>query len=206
MKCDTHSFPLVCNSPSAVKHRSPVTYTITGTYNLGVLGLGIKQNYHHLTVSGFILQAHDHHLSLTINGPSVTVIEHMRVAYPRKTHINVLRQGQNGRHFPDDIYKCIFLNENAWISLRISLMFVPKCPINYIPALVQIMDWHRLGNKPLSEPMTVRLLTHICVGLNVLNSHIVKPCLPILFLVSWSFFVILHKVWQQFSIHVRLAW
>ena len=27
--------------------------------------------------------------------------------------INTLRPSQNGRHFPDDIFKCIFLNENV---------------------------------------------------------------------------------------------
>ena len=36
-------------------------------------------------------------------------------------------------------------------------------PINIIPALVQIMAWRRPGDKPLSEPMMVSLLTHICV-------------------------------------------
>ena len=50
--------------------------------------------------------------------------------------INTLRPRQNGRHFPDDIFKFIFLNENAWISIKISLKFVPKGPINKIPALV----------------------------------------------------------------------
>ena len=76
--------------------------------------------------------------------------------------LNTLRPRQNGRHFPDDIYKCIFLNENVWISIKISLQFVPMGPINNIPALVQIMAWRRSGDKPLSEPMMVRLLTHIC--------------------------------------------
>ena len=70
----------------------------------------------------------------------------------------------NGRHFADDIFKCIFFNENAWISLNISLKFVPKVRINNIPALVQIMAWRRSGDKPLSEPMMVRLPTHICVA------------------------------------------
>ena len=28
--------------------------------------------------------------------------------------------------FPDDISKCLFLNENAWISITISLKFIPK--------------------------------------------------------------------------------
>ena len=49
------------------------------------------------------------------------------------------------------------------ISIKISLKFVPNGPINNIPALVQIMAWRRPGDKPLSEPMMVSLLTHICV-------------------------------------------
>ena len=72
--------------------------------------------------------------------------------------INTLRPRQNGRHFPDDSFKCIFLNENVWISIKISLKFVPKGPINNIPALFQIMAWCRPGDKPLSEPMMVSLL------------------------------------------------
>ena len=55
----------------------------------------------------------------------------------------------NGRNFADDIFKCIFLNGNVWISIKWSLKFVPKYPMNNIPALVQI-------NKPLSETMMVR--------------------------------------------------
>ena len=77
--------------------------------------------------------------------------------------INTLRPRQNGRHFPDDSFKWIFLNENVWISIEVSLKFAPKGPINNIPALVQIMAWRRPGDKPLSEPMMVSLLTHICV-------------------------------------------
>ena len=76
---------------------------------------------------------------------------------------NTLRPRQNGRRFPDDIFKCIFLNENAWISLKISLKFVPMVRIDNIPALVQIRAWRRPGDKPLSEPMMVCLPTHICV-------------------------------------------
>ena len=77
--------------------------------------------------------------------------------------INTLRPRRNRRHFADDIFKCIFLNENVWIALKISLKFVPKVRINNIPALVQIMALRRPGDKPLSEPMMVSLLTHICV-------------------------------------------
>ena len=73
--------------------------------------------------------------------------------------VSTLRPRQNGCHFADDI----FLNENVWIPIKISLKFVPEGPINNIPALIQIMAWDCLGDKPLSEPMMVNLLTHICV-------------------------------------------
>ena len=79
------------------------------------------------------------------------------------TALNTLRPRQNGRHFPDDIFKWIFLNENVWISINISPKFVPRGPINNIPTLVQVMAWLRPSDKPLSEPMMVRLLMHICV-------------------------------------------
>ena len=74
-----------------------------------------------------------------------------------------LRPIQDGRHLADDTVRCIFLNENVWILIKISLNFVPKGRINNIPALVQIMAWCRRGDKPLSEPMMISLLTHICV-------------------------------------------
>ena len=69
--------------------------------------------------------------------------------------LNTLRPRQNGRHFADDTFKRIFMNENCRISINISLKFVPKGLINNIPALVQIMAWRRPGDKPLSEPIMV---------------------------------------------------
>ena len=53
------------------------------------------------------------------------------------------------------IFKCTFLNENVCISIEIKLKFIPECPVNDIPALVQIMAWRR--------PMTISLLTHLYV-------------------------------------------
>ena len=50
--------------------------------------------------------------------------------------LSTMRPRKNGRHFADDIFKCIFLNENVWIPIEISLMFVPKGPIDNIPSLV----------------------------------------------------------------------
>ena len=65
--------------------------------------------------------------------------------------INTLRPRQNGHRFADDTFKRIFLNENVRLSIKISLKFVPKGPINNIPSLVQIMA------------LMVSLPTHICV-------------------------------------------
>ena len=79
------------------------------------------------------------------------------------TWLNTLWPRQNGRHFADDIFKRIFLNENIWIPIKIWLKFVSNGSINNIPALVQIMAWRRPGDKPLSEPMMVNSPTHICV-------------------------------------------
>ena len=39
------------------------------------------------------------------------------------------------------------MNENIRILITISLKFVPKGPINNIPALIQIMALHRPGGK-----------------------------------------------------------
>ena len=87
-------------------------------------------------------------------------------AVPRllcKLMVNTLRPRQNGRHFPDDIFIWILLNENVWISISTSLKFVPRGQINNIPTSVQVMAWRRQGDKPLSKPMMVRLPTHIWV-------------------------------------------
>ena len=83
--------------------------------------------------------------------------------YNRSKPVNTSRPRQNGRHFADETFNLIFVNENVRISIKFPLKFVPKGQINNIPALVQIMAWRRTGDKPLSEPVMVSLLTHICV-------------------------------------------
>ena len=76
---------------------------------------------------------------------------------------NSLRPRWNRRHFANDCFKCIFLNENVLILIKISLKFIPKDPINNISALVSIIAWPWPGDKPLSEPMMIISLAHICV-------------------------------------------
>ena len=89
-------------------------------------------------------------------------------------------------------FKCIFLNENIWISINISLKFVHKGPTNNIPTLPQIMACRRLGEKPLSEPMMASLLTHICVTRPqwVITTEIFLPRS-------------IHMAWQRQLQHIR---
>ena len=95
--------------------------------------------------------------------PFQNVVWKMAAILSRPQCVNTLRPRQYGRHFPDDILKRICLNENVSISIKISLKLVPKVQFNNIPTLLQIMAWHWPGDKLLSEPMVVSLLTHICV-------------------------------------------
>ena len=128
-----------------------------------------------------ILRGYTHHASyVSVMVPSYPLAagRHMSVSAHQKCYIvihphlppaldlaavNTLRPRQNGRHFAEDTFNRIFVNEDARISIKFSLKFVPKGPINNIPALVQITAWRRPGDKQLSEPVMVSLLTHICV-------------------------------------------
>ena len=67
--------------------------------------------------------------------------------------LNSSPPGQNGRHFEDDTFKCIYMNENFCISIRISSNFALWSPIDNNPALVQVMAW---------RGTVVKSLTHIC--------------------------------------------
>ena len=73
------------------------------------------------------------------------------------TVTSCLTPGQNGRHFADDILRCIFVNEKFCVLIEISLKFVPKGPIDNNPELVQKMAWRRIGVGTLSEPMLTQL-------------------------------------------------
>ena len=57
----------------------------------------------------------------------------MHISENRPGWVKTLRPRQNGRQIADDTNKCLFLNENVWIPIKISLKFVPKGLINNIP-------------------------------------------------------------------------
>ena len=55
----------------------------------------------------------------------------------------------------DDIFNCIFVNENDRIQIQISLKYVSRSPIDSKPGLVQVMAWRRIGDKPFPGPIAI---------------------------------------------------
>ena len=67
---------------------------------------------------------------------TVLLCPEMLLAVKTDSILNSPPPGQNGRHFADDIFRCIFVNEKFCILIKISLKFVSEGPIDNNPALV----------------------------------------------------------------------
>ena len=106
-----------------------------------------------------------HGFTMTGKSPRLPVTENKatNIILEIKVSFNTWRPRKHGRHFADDTFKRISLKGNFGISIKLSLRFVRKCSFDTIPALVYIMAWRRSGDKSLSEPVVVRLPTHIFV-------------------------------------------
>ena len=50
--------------------------------------------------------------------------------WARRIVFDTLRLRQNGSHFADNIFRCIFMNEKFYILIEISLILVPEGPID----------------------------------------------------------------------------
>ena len=72
------------------------------------------------------------------------------------SRINSSPPVQNSRRFADEISECIFMNENVWIWIKISLKVVPMGLIDNKWALVRVMAWRWSGDKPFSETILTR--------------------------------------------------
>ena len=110
--------------------------------------------------------------------------------------VNPSTPKQDGRHFSDDIFKCIFLNGNGWIVINISLMFVPKSSTDNVPALVQIMAWRRPGWA---------IVDHYCVRQSVFtDAHCIlwnmHTVLVSLCLIYFTFAACVIQIWRG---HIR---
>ena len=84
--------------------------------------------------------------------------------HPYRNKINTLRPRQNDQHLPDAVLKCIFLMKLFEFPFKFLWNVFPRVKLAIFKhCMVQMMAWHRPGDKALSEPMTVSLQTHICV-------------------------------------------
>ena len=86
--------------------------------------------------------------------------------------LSTLRLRQNGSHFTNNIFKCIFLMKNIYILTKISFKFPLKGLIQNDPALVQIMAWHWTGDKALSHHMKINTCINQTWSVNI----VMKAC------------------------------
>ena len=125
-------------------------YSVTPTNNLTTLF-----TFNHIS---------NYFCPLLSNDNILQVLSHVwAVIHFDNIHVDIFTWLDCDSTFPPFYRKCIFLNDILSTSIKISLKFVPKGSINIIPAMVQIMAWRWPGDKPLSEQMMVKLLTHICL-------------------------------------------
>ena len=103
---------------------------------------------------------------------------------------------------------------------------VPKGPFSYIPALVQIMAWCRLGDKPLSAPMMAKptgayMLHSASMSFNLIRPVCVLYC-PFIFpqstvsrllcdtsgntwdKICWTYLFLVFLYWLQLHIYYRI--
>ena len=77
-----------------------------------------------------------HHPSEIVYIVAELIFSHIRLMLSLR-----LRLRQNGHHFADDSFKCIFFDEDLRISSTILLKFVPDGSINKKPPSMQIMAY-----------------------------------------------------------------
>ena len=104
---------------------------------------------------------------------------------------NASPRGQNGRHFADDVFRFIFVTETLCTWIKISLKFVLKRPDDIKPALVQIIAWRRIGDKPSNNGLAPNRRQAIIWT----NAD----------LIHWRIYAALGDVWQTQSTGWRLV-
>ena len=91
---------------------------------------------------------------------------HIQVWADPSVDIWHISRRQNGWNFSDNIFKCILVNENHFISIQISLKFVHKGSSYHKSALVQIKTWRQIADTPLLQPSVDRDVWHNMASLS----------------------------------------
>ena len=86
--------------------------------------------------------------AVNLQTDTATLIVNLDIYVPHQQCLSSSFPGLNGPHFAGNIFKCIFLNEKVWFLTKISLKFLPEGSLGNNPALVQMMAWHWIGDKP----------------------------------------------------------
>ena len=76
--------------------------------------------------------------------------------------ITTMKPKQYGRIRADDILKYILFNENAWISIKISLKFIPEGLLDNKTALGLAMAWRRTQKSLFELMMTQVNAAYMC--------------------------------------------
>ena len=115
------------------------------------------------------------------------MIQNMAMAYLPQVSISLHYITHWGRDKMADISPTTF-QLKQYLEWKYVISIVSKGPINNSPALVQIMAWRPPGDKPLSEPIMVRLPTHIYVTrpqwVNSRNTPIYREMLSVILIMA----------------------
>ena len=89
--------------------------------------------------------------------------------------VSTSRPRWNAQHFADGIFKRIFFNTYVWMSSKTSPKFVPKGPINNIPALDQMVSCaENATSHCLNQWWLVYWRIYASLGLNELSYFFIK--------------------------------
>ena len=93
-------------------------------------------------------------LTTLISSKYVLILNNYKMIFILITHRGATQAGQNGRHFVDGIFRCIFVNEEFWLKFHWSLF--PMVQLIIKQHWLRKMAWRRISDKPLSEPMLIQ--------------------------------------------------
>ena len=105
----------------------------------------------------------------------------------------------------NDIFKCIFVNENVSIAIQISLEFVTMDQTKDIPALLQILAWRRPGKSHyLTQWWLDYRRIYASLGLNEIIANWVSAYAWDWYLEGWDRHVCLCVLYHQmiYMLHI----
>ena len=113
--------------------------------------------------------------------------------------LNALRPRQYGRHFADDIFKDISLNENLQGLTTTALKCIPYDLISSMAALFQIMAWHRTYTICNQSDMT-RLEILMCMRSFVRQYIFASWRMAVVGWLGWWWMFITYKTYETYVV------